>query len=153
MGIAKENVTVTAEKLALSRFREKIVEHGISGTVDGGDGVVAEAVSDPEMADVKMTGTGTIRRTAIGSEFNSTLVILVENVVQEGVALSLEKIGGPDGVVKVVGDAENLGFSRAFRVELLARGARDESTGAKSEETASVGAAVGVTAVGPAVSM
>jgi hypothetical protein len=81
MGIAEEDVTVTAEKLALSRFGEKIGKHGVGGTVSGGDRVRAKAVGDPEMAYIKMTGTSTSGRTAVGSEFNGALVVLVENVV------------------------------------------------------------------------
>jgi hypothetical protein len=63
-------------------------------------------------------------------------------------ALGLKKISSPNGVVKVVGNAENLSLGGAFRVEVLARGSRDEGTSAKGEETTSVRAVVGVDAVG-----
>jgi hypothetical protein len=110
MGITQEDVTVTAKELTLSRFGEKVSEHGVSGTVSGGNRVRAEAVGNPEMADVEMTGTSTSGRAAIGGEFNGALIVLVENIVQEGVALCLKKIGSPNGVVEVVRDAQNLGL-------------------------------------------
>jgi hypothetical protein len=81
MGIAQEDVTVTAEELALSRLGEKMGKHGVSGTVSGGNRVRAKAVGDPEIANIEMTGTGTSRRAAIGGELNGAFVVLVENVV------------------------------------------------------------------------
>jgi hypothetical protein len=94
-----------------------------------------------------VTGTGTSRRTAIGSELEGTFIILVKNVVKEGVALGLKEVSSPNGVIEIVRNAKNLCLSGTFRGEFLLRRTRDEGTSAECKKTARMGAAISVNAV------
>mgnify|MGYP003439400606 CR=1 FL=1 len=91
---------------------------------------------------------------AVCSEFDGTLVILVESGFLDGVALGLHEVEDVKRVWEIVAGANELGLGGALGVEFLSGGFADDTAGAEGDDAAGVTAHVvvgGESGVDPSV--
>ena len=74
------------------------------------------AVFEPEVTNVDVSGFGAGRGAAIGGEVNRTLIVLFKDVAGDGVALGLHEVFNPDSMGKVIAGTNGFGFCGALSI-------------------------------------
>ena len=106
-----------------------------------------EAIGDPKITEINVTGFWTSRRTPIFGETNGTLIVLVKGSTGDGITLSAKEIQGPDNVRKVITGTNQFCLGGTLRIEFLFGGAAGETANAKGHQSTSVAAHIGVNPV------
>ena len=148
MALSKDNGFEKTEKVTLQWFGEEIGEHFESGAVANGNVAGVNAVFEPEVTDVDVARFGAGRRAAIGGEVNRTLIVLLEDVARDCVALGLHEVFDPDGMGKVITGADGFGLSRAFSIEFLFGGFANQCSATERNSATSVTFEIGMDGVG-----
>jgi hypothetical protein len=148
------NVTLTKddglkepEEVTLKGFGKKIGEHLSGRAMADGNVMGLDAILEPKIADVDMTGFGTGRGTAIGCEANSAFIVLFEYITSNSVALRFHEMLDPDCVRHIVTGADRFSFGGAFGVQFLFDRFAEKGAAAKRDGTTSVAAAIGVDSI------
>jgi hypothetical protein len=134
--VAKKDGSKLSEKGRLEWLGEEISKHLSCGTVGNCEILLTGMVGDEKIRDINVAGALPAGRFAVAFHLDGTFVILVENGLGNGVALCLHKHFHIECVWEVIAGTDELGFCRAFCINLLASRLADDAAAAERDDAA-----------------
>ena len=119
MFVSHDHVTELPEEVSLKRLSEEVTKHLQHRTMTNHGSLRLNPVFHPEVSDVNMPRFGPGGHATVSFQRNRTLVVLLKDVLRNGISLCSKEILHPNCVQEeVITRANELSFSGALRVKL-----------------------------------
>ena len=102
------------------------------------NGLESNAVFDKKIPNVDVPGIGAGRSAPVLLEANGAHVVLVKNILLEGISLDGQKLLSPNGIGEIVACSNQLGLRGALHVKFLLGGFAHDGSDAERDNTTGV---------------